>query len=69
MKTWFLLYGGQSEDGMGPSEYLGRTTDPDTAQKFYEAIKSNPYSTGRVLIVTDSKVEMAGLEAEIKDYA
>lgn len=69
METWFLLYGGESPDGMGVAEYVGRTTDPATAEAFKEAIDSNPYSTGHVLIVTDSEERVAGFGVEIKDYA
>lgn len=50
---WFLLYDGQSADGMGQGSYVGRTTDEDNAQKHADKCSKNPYSTGRVLKVTD----------------
>lgn len=54
METWFLLYGGTSEDGMGNGLYIGRTTSVLDAYKHYRNCVENPYSTGYVLIVTDS---------------
>lgn len=51
---WFLLYGGESEDGRGPGRYMGRTTSPEVARQFYlDNIKGNSYSVGRVEWVDD----------------
>lgn len=55
LPTWYLLYGGESEDGMGPGRYIGRTTDCDVAKSHSQSIKKNPYSTGYVLVVTDTE--------------
>lgn len=54
-ETWFLLFGGDSVDGMGSPKYIGRTTDPLVAKKHFRQIKKNPYSTGKVIICDDSK--------------
>lgn len=59
METWYLLYGGESADGMGSGRYVGRTTDPKEAKKHYLECVKNPYSTGSVMIVTDTKIERA----------
>lgn len=56
LTSWFLLYGGSSEDGMGPPVYKGRTIHPDAALTFYRKnIKNNPYSTGNVTLITDKE--------------
>lgn len=57
--TWFLLYGGTSEDGAGPGVYVGRTTDPKVATNHNRNIKRDPYSTGYVLVVTDTQCRRA----------
>lgn len=51
--TWYLLYGGSSEDGRGPGVYEGRTTDVSVALKHHKKIDS-PYSTGYITAVTDT---------------
>lgn len=56
LTSWFLLYGGSSEDGRGNPVYKGRTTQPDVALAFFRKnIKNNPYSTGNVTLVTDTQ--------------
>lgn len=55
-QPWFLLYGGSSEDGLGPGIYIGRTTDEAVARKHAEECSKNPYSTGYVNVVTDDKI-------------
>ena len=60
METWFLLYGGTSEDGRGDGRYIGRTTDVLAAYKHYRDCAENPYSVGKVVIVTDKGMETAG---------
>jgi len=52
-QTWYLLYAGVSEDGMGEPGYVGRTTDIKEAKKHYEEVTSDLYSTGKVIAVTD----------------
>jgi hypothetical protein len=51
---WYLLYDGSSADGMGQGQYVGRTTDEDAANKHADKCRKNPYSTGRVMKVTDT---------------
>ena len=64
METWFLLYGGNSSDGRGQGVYCGRTIDKHRAKKHYDSCKDNPYSTGKVVIVSDRNEEMAGWQTE-----
>ena len=59
METWYLLYGGESEDGRGSGKYIGRTTDKTVAEKHFKQCRKNPYSTGKVQIVTDTSSEVA----------
>lgn len=59
METWYLLFDGQSTDGRGSGEYIGRTTDKKRARTHYEACRKSPYNTGGVQIVTDGKIERA----------
>lgn len=57
---WFLLYGGCSEDGMGPGRYAGRTECRTEARNYLEeVVEGNPYSTGYVLVVSDEHCYMA----------
>lgn len=57
-ETWYLLFDGQSEDGRGSPSYIGRTTDKWKAKAHFDHCNMNPYSTGKVVIVTDEKYEM-----------
>lgn len=66
--TWYLLFGGQSADGRGFGPYVGRTTDTDVAKAHYEKCSKNPYSTGRVQIVTDKNIKVAGPRTNWDDY-
>lgn len=50
----FILYGGTSEDSRGSGKYKGKTTNPKEAKKYWNKIKKNPYSTGKVMAYTDS---------------
>ena len=52
--TWYLLFDGSSPDGRGNPNYIGRTTDKKKAVAHYKKCKS-PYSTGKVIIVTDDR--------------
>lgn len=62
--TWYLLYGGSSEDGRGPGVYGGRTTSVNVA--LYHAKKiDSPYSTGYIQAVTDAGIRDVTL-AELK---
>lgn len=57
--TWFALFDGSSEDGMGHGEFVKRTTDKAEAERHYRKCKKNPYSTGYVVIITDDEYEHA----------
>jgi hypothetical protein len=57
-ETWFLLYGGESADGLGPGRYETRTTDEEVAKRHLERIRENPYSTGKVMVITDTTIRM-----------
>lgn len=66
--AWFLLYDGSSPDGRGHPEFVGRTTDPKEAKAHWEKCQ-NPYSTGKVVIVTDEKQEQASVRTDWSVYA
>lgn len=55
--TWYLLYGGTSVDGFGPGEYVGRTESLEEAIKHNRKCRENPYSTGYVVVIDDTRVE------------
>lgn len=61
LSKWYLLYGGESADGRGEGIYKGRTLDPEVAHTHLLSIVDNPYSIGKVVIVTDDKLKMATL--------
>lgn len=52
---WYLLFDGQSEDGRGQGTYLTRTKDEGIALAHLAKVKANPYSTGKVIKVTDTE--------------
>lgn len=54
-KPLYLLYSGQSVDGLGTPDYAGRTEDISVAFKHWTFCKENPYSTGKVVRITDTK--------------
>lgn len=58
-EVWYILFGGTSEDGRGRGTYIGRTTDKTVAKKHYEHCRKDPYSTGRVVIYTDTSASEA----------
>ena len=65
----WILEDGYSADGTGPGTTIGYTADRRVALKHWKKIKSNPYSTGRVLEVLPCKEEgtrIAELEAELE---
>ena len=53
--TWYILYNGESEDGMGEPDFYKRTKDKKVAKKHWEECQKNPYSTGKVVAYTDKK--------------
>lgn len=52
--TWYLLYDGTSVDGRGDPKYIGRTLSEEDAIAHNNRCKTNPYSTGKVVIVTET---------------
>jgi hypothetical protein len=56
----FLLFSGDSPDGRGPAEYVGRTADPAEAYAHYQAVRADPYSTGGVTLLTASEKRALG---------
>ena len=63
MNEWYLLYGGSSADGRGDAVYKGRTIEKSEALAFYvKHIKDNPYSTGKVQIITNQYIYRAGIK-------
>ena len=56
---WFIIYDGSSPDGRGFPQYHGRTKDAKLALKHFKKCNDNPYSTGKVRIVTDREEGLA----------
>ena len=57
-ETWYLLFQGQSCDGRGDdAEFVKRTTSKMEAKRFYVKDRKNPYSTSKVIYVTDTEYE------------
>jgi hypothetical protein len=52
---WYILYGGDSDDGRGDPTYYGRTTDKEVAKAHWKKCNSSPYSIGKVVAFTDTK--------------
>ena len=48
--TWYILYDGQSADGMGHPKFYTRTTDKEVAKKHWKKCKDNPYSLSLIHI-------------------
>ena len=67
-ETWYLLYAGTTADGMGEGNYCGRTTDKEIAKKHWDECKSNPYSVGKVIAVTDTKHRRIVFDYEWDNY-
>lgn len=57
--TWFVLYDGTSYNGIGEGTFMCRTKDKELAKQHYIHCTNNPYSTGKVMIITDTKYDMA----------
>jgi len=64
METWFLLFGGSSEDGSGPGKYVGRTTDKQAAIAHHQKCTSDPYNSGYVMIVKDDRLGRAWMQTD-----
>ena len=56
---WYLLYSGQSVDGMGAPDYSGRTLNKKTAYIHFKTCQENPYSTGMVMIADERECRRA----------
>ncbi len=66
MENWYLLYDGESVDGWGTPDDLTSTTDKKVALQHYKNCKKNPYSIGKVVVVTDDKQYMVFRESDLK---
>ena len=53
-EVWYLLFKGESCDGMGKADFYQRTTSKSVAKDFFLKEKKNPYSTSCVMYVTDN---------------
>lgn len=60
----YLLYAGESEDGKGHPDYLGRTADKAEARKHWDSLKGNPYSVGKVVMITKTSANLMWSEAD-----
>jgi hypothetical protein len=67
-ETWYLLFAGTSVDGMGDGNYVGRTTDKSVAKTHWDECRSNPYSVGKVIAVTDTNHKRIIFEYDWKNY-
>jgi hypothetical protein len=68
--VWYVLYGGESEDGRGYGVYKGRTKSAAQALTFYRAnIKNNPHSLGYIEALDDRTCTRLSthIEAILKD--
>lgn len=66
--TWFLLFEGSSVDGRGSPKYVGRTIDKHAARTHYINVKNNPYSIGKVEIITDNSRTVATSSTNWESY-
>ena len=66
MSLWYLLFDGNSSDGRGEPKYAGRTTHKELAKNHFNKVDyhKNPYSIGKVMIVSDFSV----IQATEKDF-
>lgn len=60
----FILYDGESEDGVGKGTFLKATEDVNEAYDHYRKVKKNPYSTGSVVYLTDIEMYRIFSEAD-----
>ena len=65
---WFLMYAGTSADGLGTGSYVGRTTNPIEALGELSVIANNPYSTGKIEAISDSKITIYSSASSIKKF-
>lgn len=68
MNTIFRLYDGSSPDGRGDATYIGRTDDAKKAYGFWKKVRKNPYSTGYVVIETDTEEVKPWSDAQWERY-
>ena len=54
--NWYLLFDGNSPDGLGQPVFVGQTLDLRVAQKHHAKCLSDPYCTGNVMIINDSRM-------------
>lgn len=63
--VWWLLFKGDSVDGVGKPDFFKRTLDKKEAMDFYKEDGKNPYSTSKVFFVTDGEYSCV---FDIKDF-
>lgn len=56
----YMLYEGESEDGMGQGTFYRATEDVAVAREFYLGICDNPYSIGHVSVLTENSLTRIG---------
>lgn len=64
----FLLYSGTSVDGYGASKFLKATESKEEAFEHYKNIKFDPYSTGKVQVLTEDSFNRVFTEAQEIKY-
>lgn len=65
MENWYLLYDGESQDGWGHPKYLTRTLEKKVALKHFDKCKRNPYSIGKVKVITDTSEHVVWSRKEL----
>lgn len=65
--TWYLLFRGDSVDGTGEGDYIGRTTKKTEAIKHFRSIAKHFHAVGHVLVVTDLKQFRLFRESELDE--
>ena len=64
-RTIYLLFSGDSPDGMGSPKYKGRTLDKEKARKHFLKCEKDPYSTGNVEKLTSKKLQRVMKEEDL----
>lgn len=64
----FLLYGGESVDGYGASKFLKATESKEEAFEHYKNIKFDPYSIGKVRVLTEDSFNRVFTEVQEIKY-
>lgn len=64
----YLLYSGESCDGAGQGYFLRATESKEDAAEYYRSIKFNPYSIGKVVVLTENFMQTVCFDAEEIKY-